>query len=181
MVAAYQGHAQLVQWLLGQGADADKQDAVGRSAALAVLTCSHADELPCTFLLIQNGRTALIMAAAQEKLEIVSLLLEHGADPRISDSVCARLRHSAVAVVGSAVLFSFRFFARCTQRGANALQYALAKRSVDVVRALNIAIGAANAAEEEDRGSDADALEPQDSAVDAPGTCSSSSGACETV
>ncbi|CAL8107166.1 unnamed protein product [Calicophoron daubneyi] len=96
--AAWAGHEEIVQRLLDAGADPNQQDAEGRSPLIAAAYMGHVGVVE---ILAQagadlnhadeDGRTALHVAAfcvrpSEVHQEVVSCLLESGANPNIMDS-----------------------------------------------------------------------------------------------
>ena len=87
ILAARQGRADVVAYLLGQGADILQLDSYGNNALWAAC---YADASACVSLLLQagidinfqnsTGATALMYAASSGKTQIVSQLLQAGAD-----------------------------------------------------------------------------------------------------
>ena len=89
--AAANGHTAIVKFLHGQGADIDAKDSGGQTPLMFAVKGSHRDTVE---YLLENGAdvnarskkrgfTALITAAAVGDVEVVRLLLEHGADKSV--------------------------------------------------------------------------------------------------
>ncbi|XP_037646230.1 ankyrin repeat domain-containing protein 50 [Sebastes umbrosus] len=107
--ALLEGHAEVAELLMRRGADTDVRDAEGRPLLyLLVLE----DRLEKATLLIEKGgvplesrdsegRTALHVASWQGCVEMVDLLLKHGANPNAQDAEGRPLMHS-VAWTGHA-------------------------------------------------------------------------------
>lgn len=93
MVAAFNGHTSVLQYLLEEGAKLEGKDVNGRTALM--YASSGPFEGAVAFLLKQGaevneqgtleGFTALMTAASEGLVEIVRLLLVHGADPTLVD------------------------------------------------------------------------------------------------
>lgn len=93
MIAAFDGHSDVVQLLLDKGAEVDHLDAQGRSA----LMYAASGPFPETVDLLlrwgakvnqvdtNEGWTALMLAAAEGQTQVVQRLLEAGADKAIRD------------------------------------------------------------------------------------------------
>ena len=93
MWAAFNGHTPVVRYLLEKGATLDAKDENGRTALLYASSGPFAETVE---LLLEKGAevnvqgelegfTALMTAAAEGQLEVVRLLLAHGADPDLKD------------------------------------------------------------------------------------------------
>lgn len=93
IMAAYYGETAVLRYLKAEGADVCAVDEMGSNAFMGVAFRGHVD--PLKWLLAntdcginrQNaaGQTALMMASLFGREEIVALLLEAGADPKIKD------------------------------------------------------------------------------------------------
>lgn len=94
MYAAFNGHRQVVSFLLVEGAKVDHKDGSGRTA---LMFASSGPFVETVELLLDAGAdvnaqgmlegfTALMTAAAEGQLEVVKLLLERGADPTLEDT-----------------------------------------------------------------------------------------------
>lgn len=93
MWAAFNGHTEVVAYLLENGATVDARDINGRSALLY----ASSGPFPETVRLLLDkgadvnlqgtaeGFTALMMAAAEGQVEVVRILLAHGASAAILD------------------------------------------------------------------------------------------------
>lgn len=91
--ATMENHLETARFLLSRGAEVDRFGSDERSALhLAVIS----DQLPMTELLLENGadvnmpegtsgHTPLMLAAKSSSVEIVHLLLSHGANPKLCD------------------------------------------------------------------------------------------------
>ncbi|MBQ4875143.1 MAG: ankyrin repeat domain-containing protein [Rickettsiaceae bacterium H1] len=87
MLAALNGHKEIVELLLQHGADFDAKDKEGKTALMLSLLRRNMD---IAKLLLQHGanvdakdkegKTALIVAAKNGNMEVVKLLLQHGAN-----------------------------------------------------------------------------------------------------
>ena len=93
MLAAYNGHTELVEALIDRGGKVNHLDSVNRTA---LMYCSSGPFPETTELLLDNGAdvniidnnekwTALMFAAAEGQVDNVKLLLEHGADWKLKD------------------------------------------------------------------------------------------------
>lgn len=93
MWAAFNGHTAVVALLLKQGAELEAKDVNGRTA---LLYASSGPFAPTVELLLKSGAdvnvqgslegfTALMTAAAEGQVEVVRLLLAHGAEPSLED------------------------------------------------------------------------------------------------
>jgi len=93
MWAAFNGHTPVVEYLLDKGAAIEAKDSSGRSALMYASSGPYAETVG---LLLSKGAevnvqgalegfTALMTAAAEGQLEVVRILLEHGADPSLKD------------------------------------------------------------------------------------------------
>ena len=94
MWAAFNGHTAVVGFLLDHGAEVDAKDENGRTALLFGSSGPFEETVK---LLLQKGAsvntqgklegfTALMTAAAEGQLQVVRLLLMHGANPALKDS-----------------------------------------------------------------------------------------------
>ena len=93
MLAAFNGHTPVLQFLLEEGAEVEAKDVNGRTALM--YASSGPFEEAVAFLLehgaevdVQGtleGFTALMTAASEGLVEVVRLLLAHGADPSLVD------------------------------------------------------------------------------------------------
>lgn len=93
MLAASNGHTSVVEFLHGKGANINAQDSEGKTALM--YTCKRSFNETASYLL-ENGAdvnirgekkqiTALMIAAVAGNLELVKMLLEHGADAGLTD------------------------------------------------------------------------------------------------
>ena len=93
MWAAFNGHTSVARYLLEKGAKIDAKDENGRSALMYASSGPHAETVE---LFLEKGAevnvqgtlegfTALMTAAAEGQLEVVRLLLGHGAEPALKD------------------------------------------------------------------------------------------------
>lgn len=93
ILAAYNGHTSVVEFLLGNGADVNAADKSGQTALIhackrsfnetaALLLKNGAD---VNFQTRKAGTTALMIAAVLGNVDLVRLLLEHGADADLAD------------------------------------------------------------------------------------------------
>jgi len=102
MLAAYHGHAGLVEALLRHGGDTELVNDRGQTPLAAAAFKGHTDIIR---LLLDNGarvdarlpggRTALMVAAMFDRTEALNQLLAHGADPALADEQGATARHAA--------------------------------------------------------------------------------------
>lgn len=94
--AAMRGHAQIVEKLIQHGADVNERDQRGATPAMWASNRGHMDVLMQLveadanlnlqdMMQDNDGKTAL-MYAAPHRLDVVRLLLTHGADPSVRDS-----------------------------------------------------------------------------------------------
>ena len=93
MLAAFNGHADIVKMLLDRDVPVNKTDLSGRTALMYAST-GHFPETVETLLTggadpnladHQEGFTALMFAAAEGNARVVRLLLDHGANPDTKD------------------------------------------------------------------------------------------------
>jgi len=92
--AASAGHTSVVEYLVGAGADVSMSDSSGQPPLLHA--CKGSFNETATFLLdngadvnVQSkkrGVTALMLAAVWDNVELAQILLDHGADPQLTDS-----------------------------------------------------------------------------------------------
>jgi len=112
MFAAFNGHTDIVRILLDTGAETEMMDSTGRTA---LIYCSTGPFPETVELLLERDAginvadndenfTALMYAAAEGNLEVVKILLEHGADKTMQDidgdnaeSFARQAGHTAVA------------------------------------------------------------------------------------
>ena len=93
ILAASNGHTPVVEFLLSKGADINARDSGGQTALL--YACKRSFNETAAFLLkngaevnVQSkkkGVTALMLAAVSGNVELVRMLLEHGADANLTD------------------------------------------------------------------------------------------------
>jgi ankyrin repeat protein len=93
ILAASNGHTSVVEFLFSKGADINARDSDGQTALMYASKRSFNET--AAFLLkngaevnVQSkkkGITALILAAGWGNVELVRMLLEHGADPNLTD------------------------------------------------------------------------------------------------
>ncbi|MEF8794846.1 MAG: ankyrin repeat domain-containing protein [Salinivenus sp.] len=93
MLAAYNGHTAVVEFLLGRGAPIDARNREGRTALMFAATGPFPETV--SLLLKQGaapnatdkaeGWSPLMFAAAEGNREVARHLLEHGADPTLTD------------------------------------------------------------------------------------------------
>lgn len=111
MLAAYNGHTAVVEFLLGRGAPVDARNQEGRTALMFAATGPFPETV--SLLLRRDaapnatdkaeGWSPLMFAAAEGNREVAEHLLEHGADPTLTDrdgetarTFAANGSHSAV-------------------------------------------------------------------------------------
>jgi ankyrin repeat protein len=95
MLASYNSHKDIVEFLLSKGAILDVRDKVGQTALMAAVSAEKPDIEIIQLLLkfgtnpnIQrkkDGSTALMLATKSERNDIVKILLANGANPQIQD------------------------------------------------------------------------------------------------
>lgn len=94
MLSAFNGHREMVAFLLEQGVKVNVRDGINRTALMYAATGPHPDSVD---LLLKHGAevnavdshehfTALMFAAAEGHRPVVELLLKHGANPSLKDS-----------------------------------------------------------------------------------------------
>ncbi len=93
MLAAFDGHSELMELLIKKGCPLDAQDISGRTA---LIYCASGPNVSAVKLLLDAGAniniadndehfTALMFAAAEGQAEVVKLLLENNADWKVAD------------------------------------------------------------------------------------------------
>lgn len=93
MLAAYNGHSDMIRYLLEKGADLSESDNQGRTPLIFASSGPYPETVK---LLLENdadpnktdkaeGWSALMWAAAEGNEQVVRVLLEHGADPTLRD------------------------------------------------------------------------------------------------
>ena len=93
MLAGYNGHTEIVRLLLDQGADVNHTNRDGRNVLMYTASGPYPETVE---LLLERGAvldradkeehfTALMWAAAEGHLDVVKVLLKHGADPALKD------------------------------------------------------------------------------------------------
>lgn len=88
MLAAYNGHTDLVKLLLNHGAQLDRRDAMNRTALIYAASGKNPGTVNALLKAgaevdvvdHEEGWTALMFAAAEGNIEVVRLLLKYGAD-----------------------------------------------------------------------------------------------------
>ena len=93
ILAASNGHTSVVEFLLSEGGDINARDSGGQTALM--YTCKRSFNETAAFLLkngaevnVQSkkkGITALMLAAVSDNVELLRMLLEHGADANLTD------------------------------------------------------------------------------------------------
>jgi len=114
MLAAFDGHTEIVRSLLERGAEVDARDPVGRTSLMYAASGANVETVQ---LLLEHGAdplvfdadeqfTALMFAAAEGQAEVVRALLDHGADPLMVDAdgdtaldFATRNRHTEVVTL----------------------------------------------------------------------------------
>jgi len=91
--AAYQGHTEVVEYLLQQGANPNLQDNKGQTALMAAMAAAHQGHIKIVDSLLQkgadpnlisaNGITTLMLAAQEGHTKVVESLLQRGADSNL--------------------------------------------------------------------------------------------------
>lgn len=93
MLAAYNGHNQIIELLVANGADVNLRDTINRTALMFASTGPFVSTVQS---LLQSGAqpnltddqenwTAAMMAAAEGQLEVLKVLVAHGADLKMVD------------------------------------------------------------------------------------------------
>lgn len=93
MLAAFDGHTEIVGFLLDQGARVDDLDPFGRTALMYASTGSYPDTVELLLLWQADPTiadrderfTALMHAAAEGHADVVQILLDHGSDRDVTD------------------------------------------------------------------------------------------------
>lgn len=93
MLAAYDGHTEIIGFLLDQGAQVDDFDSQGRTALMYASTGPFVETVELLLLWQADPNiadrderfTALMHAAAEGQPEVVRALLNNGADPTATD------------------------------------------------------------------------------------------------
>ena len=92
MCAAKHGHVSVVKLLIEAGAELDLQDTevcVSEGMCSIIHACMIVHN---THACLQNGCTALTVAAQASQVDIVRSLLDSGADLNIQEKVCVQLQ-----------------------------------------------------------------------------------------
>jgi len=149
IMAAWDGHLDIVTYLTQQGADLDAQYDAGNSALIVAAWHGHLEV--AQYLVGQGadihvknkgGHTALTWAAEHGHLEIVKLLVEHGADVNGAEALTAVCEWGqAVEVVKYLIGKGAELEARADRDGFTPLVAAAYRGNTDVVQAL-LAAGA---------------------------------------
>ena len=93
MLAAYNGHNEIVQLLIAKGANVNLTDNIQRTA---LMYASTGPFVPTVLSLLESGAkpnmvdseenwTAVMMAASEGQLEVMKVLVNHGADLKMVD------------------------------------------------------------------------------------------------
>jgi len=94
MLASFNGHIEVCDYLIKNGAQVEARDSAGRTALMYASTGPFASTVK---LLLENGAdansvdhgeqwTSLMNAAAEGEMEVVKLLLQFGADKNLKDT-----------------------------------------------------------------------------------------------
>ena len=94
-LASQHGHTAIVSVLLGRGFDVNRRDILGWTPLMAAACEGHVAAVEVLLSRKEigidrqnaDGKTALYWASNEDELEVLSLLVQAGADPRIADNV----------------------------------------------------------------------------------------------
>ncbi|CAD5114407.1 DgyrCDS3541 [Dimorphilus gyrociliatus] len=151
ILAARNGHDNVVEELLKHGANVNKANFRVRATALH-WACTR-DNIECARMILKAGadinartmigRTPIFMAARADYDEIVDLLLRSGADPTIQDNHSENILHATATEGAFKAMRSLLYDERCrnlinskNSRGMTPMLFACYNKHYDIVKLL---------------------------------------------